>query len=220
MAQASSVQQREPSMEEILASIRRIIEDSEPGGRDEPSREQETTFRSIGEVEDLRPGLTEPSRSSPSGEGAQADSGEHPESPEAAGHAPQAARDSHQSVPFDASEEDEDEDGFSIPVAANAPAAPQPAQEEEPAHRRPSAGFSAHSAESDRRPILSTLPGRKVAAAFEELNEALLANRRKTLDQMAEEMLQPMLQDWLDNNLPQLVERLVREEIERIARGG
>jgi len=29
-----------------------------------------------------------------------------------------------------------------------------------------------------------------------------------------------MLQDWLDNNLPTLVERLVREEIERVARGG
>ncbi|MBZ9917266.1 DUF2497 domain-containing protein, partial [Mesorhizobium sp. BR1-1-7] len=29
----------------------------------------------------------------------------------------------------------------------------------------------------------------------------------------------PMLQDWLDNNLPTLVERLVREEIERVARG-
>jgi cell pole-organizing protein PopZ len=28
-----------------------------------------------------------------------------------------------------------------------------------------------------------------------------------------------MLQDWLDNNLPLLVERLVREEIERVARG-
>ena len=37
---------------------------------------------------------------------------------------------------------------------------------------------------------------------------------------MAEEMLRPMLQDWLDNNLPTLVERLVREEIERVARRG
>ncbi|TIO67154.1 MAG: DUF2497 domain-containing protein, partial [Mesorhizobium sp.] len=41
----------------------------------------------------------------------------------------------------------------------------------------------------------------------------------KSFDEMAEEMLRPMLQDWLDNNLPTLVERLVREEIERVARG-
>ncbi|WP_223478029.1 DUF2497 domain-containing protein [Oricola indica] len=39
------------------------------------------------------------------------------------------------------------------------------------------------------------------------------------LDAMAEDMLRPMLQEWLDNNLPSLVERLVRAEIERIARG-
>jgi cell pole-organizing protein PopZ len=32
-------------------------------------------------------------------------------------------------------------------------------------------------------------------------------------------MLRPMHQDWLDDNLPGLVERLVREEIERVARG-
>ena len=59
-----------------------------------------------------------------------------------------------------------------------------------------------------------------MAAAFTELSEAFAASRRKSFDQMAEEMLRPMLQDWLDNNLPILVERLVREEIERIARGG
>ena len=41
-----------------------------------------------------------------------------------------------------------------------------------------------------------------------------------SFDEMAEEMLRPMLQDWLDNNLPTLVEKLVREEIERVARGG
>jgi cell pole-organizing protein PopZ len=33
------------------------------------------------------------------------------------------------------------------------------------------------------------------------------------------EMLRPMLKVWLDENLPPLVERLVRAEIERIARG-
>ena len=48
-----------------------------------------------------------------------------------------------------------------------------------------------------------------------------IAPRREVpdLDAMAEDMLRPMLQEWLDNNLPSLVERLVRAEIERIARG-
>lgn len=70
-----------------------------------------------------------------------------------------------------------------------------------------------------RPAIISDHTGRQVAAAFNELSEALAARNRKSLDEMAEEMLRPMLQDWLDNNLPTLVERLVREEIERVARG-
>ncbi|WP_051913765.1 PopZ family protein [Nitratireductor basaltis] len=73
---------------------------------------------------------------------------------------------------------------------------------------------------TERKPILSEQSGRKVAAAFSELNEAFQASRRKGLDEVAEEMLRPMLQEWLDDNLPAIVERLVREEIERVARGG
>nr|WP_245295150.1 DUF2497 domain-containing protein [Pseudaminobacter manganicus] len=67
--------------------------------------------------------------------------------------------------------------------------------------------------------LISEQTGRQVAAAFGELSEAFASRNRKSLDEMAEEMLRPMLQDWLDNNLPTLVERLVREEIERVARG-
>ena len=69
------------------------------------------------------------------------------------------------------------------------------------------------------RAIISDRTGKQVAAAFGELSEAFAASRRRSFDEMAEEMLRPMLQDWLDNNLPTLVEKLVREEIERIARG-
>ncbi|WP_027156204.1 DUF2497 domain-containing protein [Mesorhizobium sp. WSM2561] len=74
-------------------------------------------------------------------------------------------------------------------------------------------------APSVRPAILSEHTGRQVAAAFGELSDAFASRSKKTFDEMAEEMLRPMLQDWLDNNLPTLVERLVREEIERVARG-
>jgi uncharacterized protein len=67
--------------------------------------------------------------------------------------------------------------------------------------------------------IISDKAGRQVAAAFGELSEAFAATRQKSFDEMAEAMIRPMLSEWLDNNLPTLVERLVREEIERIARG-
>lgn len=75
-------------------------------------------------------------------------------------------------------------------------------------------------AESPRPAIISDQTGRQVAAAFGELNDAFAASRKRSFDEMAEEMMRPMLQEWMDNNLPLLVERLVREEIERVARGG
>lgn len=68
--------------------------------------------------------------------------------------------------------------------------------------------------------LISSAAGAKVAAAFEDLNEAVVRGQMRSFDDIAEDMLRPMLKDWLDDNLPTLVERLVREEIERVARGG
>jgi cell pole-organizing protein PopZ len=66
--------------------------------------------------------------------------------------------------------------------------------------------------------LLSPVTEEKVSRSFEELADALGGSKR-SLDEIAEEMLKPMLQEWLDDNLPTMVERLVREEIERVARG-
>ena len=77
----------------------------------------------------------------------------------------------------------------------------------------------ANNNELGRSSIISDHAGRQVTAAFNELAEAFASRSRKSLEDVAEEMMRPMLQDWLDNNLPTLVERLVREEIERVARG-
>lgn len=69
-------------------------------------------------------------------------------------------------------------------------------------------------------PLVSPSTGQLVGASFNELAEAIRLGELRSLDAMAQEMLQPMLRDWLDDNLPQMVERLIREEIERLARGG
>ncbi len=58
-----------------------------------------------------------------------------------------------------------------------------------------------------------------VHSAFENLSHTILANNARTLEDLVEEMLRPMLKTWLDHNLPTLVERLVRQEIERVSRG-
>jgi cell pole-organizing protein PopZ len=100
------------------------------------------------------------------------------------------------------------------------PKAGAPIEEIEPAAPVPQPAAETQVQPVARPAILSEQAGRQVAAAFGELSEVFAASRRKSFDELAEEMLRPMLQDWLDNNLPTLVERLVREEIERVARGG
>jgi cell pole-organizing protein PopZ len=68
-------------------------------------------------------------------------------------------------------------------------------------------------------PLMSEAAGAQVSRSFEELAAIVDGGPRRSLDELAQEMLRPMLQEWLDDNLPTLVERLVREEIERVARG-
>lgn len=68
--------------------------------------------------------------------------------------------------------------------------------------------------------LVSGRTGELVGASFDELARAIREGELRSLEDMAQELLRPMLQDWLDDNLPKLVERLVREEIERVARGG
>lgn len=66
--------------------------------------------------------------------------------------------------------------------------------------------------------LLSPQTDRAVATAFNQLANTILANNSRTIEQLAEDMMRPMLKSWLDDNLPTLVERLVREEIERVSR--
>jgi cell pole-organizing protein PopZ len=47
----------------------------------------------------------------------------------------------------------------------------------------------------------------------------VLVQNARTLEDLVREMLRPMLKAWLDDNLPGMVERLVRAEIERVSRG-
>ncbi|WP_445467857.1 DUF2497 domain-containing protein [Faunimonas sp. B44] len=71
--------------------------------------------------------------------------------------------------------------------------------------------------EDDR--LLSPGAGAAVSGAFSALAHTILAQNARTLEDLVSEMLRPMLKNWLDENLPPLVERLVREEIERVSRG-
>jgi cell pole-organizing protein PopZ len=67
--------------------------------------------------------------------------------------------------------------------------------------------------------LLSANTAKAVDSAFQVLAQNVLAQNARTLEDLMQDMLRPLLKSWLDDNLPTLVERLVRAEIERVSRG-
>jgi cell pole-organizing protein PopZ len=71
--------------------------------------------------------------------------------------------------------------------------------------------------------ILSNGPSVNSTDALQELAKALLSkrdiaigNKDMTLEGLVREILRPLLREWLDQNLPYLIERLVKKEIDHM----
>lgn len=91
-------------------------------------------------------------------------------------------------------------------------------QEDEPA-------VSTKKAESET--LLSTGTASTTTGAFAKLSkafrptpveESVADGAGRTVEQFIEDMARPMLKEWLDENMPAIVERLVQKEIQKIAR--
>jgi cell pole-organizing protein PopZ len=67
--------------------------------------------------------------------------------------------------------------------------------------------------------LISSATVSAVDSAFNSLAYTVLGQNARTLEDLVKEMLRPMLKGWLDDNLPNMVERIVRTEIERVSRG-
>lgn len=76
-----------------------------------------------------------------------------------------------------------------------------------------------HGALAEAPGMLSTATVSSVETAFNALASTVLSNNARTLEDLVKDMLRPMLKSWLDDNLPGLVERIVKSEIERVSRG-
>src|SRR5207237_8287779 len=90
-------------------------------------------------------------------------------------------------------------------------------------HRQPAyepPPFESAAAAAPAQQILSRATVSAVESAFNSLANTVLSNNARTLEDLVKEMLRPMLKSWLDDNLPGLVERIVKAEIERVSRGG
>jgi cell pole-organizing protein PopZ len=86
------------------------------------------------------------------------------------------------------------------------------------AEERPVPPVPSRGREEDGR-LLSSETSAAVDSAFNALAQTVLVQNARTLEDLVREMLRPMLKTWLDDNLPGMVERLVRAEIERVSRG-
>jgi cell pole-organizing protein PopZ len=67
--------------------------------------------------------------------------------------------------------------------------------------------------------LVSPVADSSVSSSFNALATSMMLQNNTMVEDSIREMLRPMLKTWLDDNLPGIVERLVRQEIERMARG-
>ena len=228
MSQPAKAQ--EPSMEEILASIRRIIADddankSPPRAPEPPKAEPE-------------PAPPQPMFSAP------------PAAPPAAPPQPRVEAETRRAMepsspPDIVTVADQSSDILDL-TESMAASMPQPLPPFPPANPPASAmpnpaaqfrtidgssdiGFDEVSerpaapgpapANEERGQLISSDTSAAVDSAFNALAQTVLVQNARTLEDLVREMLRPMLKTWLDDNLPGMVERLVRAEIERVSRG-
>jgi len=235
MTQPAKVQ--EPSMEEILASIRRIIADDEAKPASAAAAKPETPPKPV--MKDIPPSAIAPAPKAAAPKPAPP--------PPAPPPAPEPAASNNQDdidamlASLDAATPEADirpaqpeadvfelTDEMALPDPAPAPAASfskiEPADDIEftsPKARQPA--YEPPPIQSEPAPVQQILSRSTVSAvesAFNSLANTVLSNNARTLEDLVKEMLRPMLKSWLDDNLPGLVERIVKAEIERVSRGG
>jgi hypothetical protein len=224
MSQAAKAQ--EPSMEEILASIRRIIADddaSKPARLPEPAAPK------------LPPAAAVPSRPAP---------------PPPLPPVPRAAANKQSDIDAMLADLDRPKPAAKVEPPKPAPPPSNDVLDLTESMTTPSPGpaptFRTIEGDSDvvftdrvpeaprvadepRRPpappamldagLMSNTTAAAVDSAFNALAGTVLGQNARTLEDLVKEMLRPMLKSWIDDNLPGLVERIVRAEIERVSRG-
>jgi len=223
-AQATSLEEEmrahEPSMEEILASIRRIIADDDglPGVR----RERDNQRRPR-EVEE--PALAADAPSAQSAYPAPALERRDPPVAvrvEEASAEQTAVESVAEPAPAPVAEIRPLRINRVAEEAMSAEAADDRAAEADAVGSYPNSGLDADdfvAVEADA-PLISSDAASSISTHFQALAASMIINDSGLLQKYAQEMMRPMLKQWLDDNLPVIVERLVRAEIERVARGG
>lgn len=208
-------------MEEILASIRRIIADDDS----KPAKAPEVAAAAKAPQAAAAPSGPAPPAAPPPKPAASL-----PSAP------PPAAANSQDEVDAMLAELDAPPKAGPKPAAAQPPApaaevldlteamaAPTPPPGPAPSFRTIDGAsdvvFTTKPERSTDRALISNETIAAVDSAFNSLAHTVIGQNARTLEDLVREMLRPMLKSWLDDNLPGLVERIVRAEIERVSRG-
>jgi uncharacterized protein len=224
---AKAAASAEPSMEEILASIRRIIADEPDGKEAAPAAPKATPAKAAApkpEVEPMvKPAVEEEHISEDDLDKLFAQSGDDDDEPEMDVDDADDGDEPEVLDLADVGTVDEDEplelvEGLKDDEAEVAFAEPEPPRRPEPPKMEMPRARPAPELEVEE-PLVSAAASATVQSAFGQLSHTVLAANGRTLDDLVKEMLRPMLHAWLDENLPVIVERLVRAEIERVSRG-
>ena len=172
---------QEPTMEEILASIRRIISEDDV----------------------------------PAEEGAAAEAEPEPAPVEAAAPVFEPEPEEEDDGVLELTERVEtlgDLDVYTPTVSEEPAPAPYVAPEPEYAPEPPPV--------SANEGLVGAIAASAAASAFGQLSAAIqMPADGRTLEDVVRELLRPLLKQWLDSNLPQIVQATVDREVERIARG-
>ena len=219
MSDANKRADNDPSMDDILASIRKIISDDEARAQvaaNQPGNSQST-----------------PTQAAPA---------EVPASQVKPAVPARGARPNTNTTPVredvllltDLIDDQEPKLGAAGP-RSTASAQPIPLPRIDPVRAAEMPQPSVEQAPEAASPLVGAVVAGVTSSAFDRLSQAVKesapepsamepgpspAGGGKTIEGVVQEMLRPMLKAWLDDNLPNLVERMVRAEIERVARGG
>jgi len=190
-----ATQQSEPSMEEILASIRKIIADEKtPGQSADAANSFDDNQKQVDEDSDILT-LTNVVE----------DDGKVVQLPKAKTQPVEAVKE--QSV--------NEKPVSSMSEAAKSEIATSVSKDSDSAENLVASSV-ATSVESSFDRLTRSLRGEDYTSKYAHVAPTGIGAR--TFDDLAREMLRPLLKEWLDMWLPDTVERLVREEIVRLSR--
>ncbi len=212
---SDSNSQSEPTMEEILASIRRIIsEDGAEGQEEEAAAPEEGEEPGAPAAEEPEP---EPAAEAEPEPEAGGDVLDLTQMVEEDGSVVDLAKERENAQAAAAETEEASDEGA---AEAEEEAEPADAEVPEPAEE-------AEAPEQDDESLLSDPTRSSAMASFAELAQAagvhdtggrIPLGSGLTLEQLVRDALEPYLKSWLDDNLAALVERIVREEVQKLVK--